>query len=1057
MSNLKKVLAMVLAVAMLLSMGITAGASAFSDVKDTDDYARAINLLASLQVLKGYEDGTYNAAGTYTREEFAKILYVLMTGKDDGAAMYAGTSPFADVAADRWSAGYINWAKNAKVISGREDGLFWPTDIVTYAEAAKMFVVAMGYDSTVYTFPYGFIDKAQTLSLFDDVSGMTANGPASRGTVAQMSFNALFAEAPRFGTYAAQVGSSSTTETKTYTVAEGAFNMEEVTTILSATSTVALDVTSFSDAGQVAITGGEGSAGTDIDEGAYDYDGDVDEYVGSEVVVWFRPAQSAAGTGSDTEEKIFDIQPSASNRIYDFAFADIDDDDTTSTKLVVEINGVDKKFTYDDDTDTITLEGDDDLDPTDLFVGDDATGLHSDKYRAIDRDNDGEIDLFVIDRTATGKISSLSSTRVTLSSVKGKGGFTGSMDIEDDDVTQVVVADGLAKSDYAVVSGATQYTESGYMTIYTLTKATKLEDAKLTKASSGYFYFDGTKYSIANESSLSAFTTSDVGNKYDIVLDVNGRIVACDETESTVSSDKWVLATDATISSSSSSGDLIKSFTGYLADGTKKTFSIADDLCVYDYTSGDDLDTVIDEDYPDGDDDTDLFDNVIYNYGTNSDGEVDELYTLAAVNFDNSSEYDSVEECALADSDARYSASTTVLSGTGADKAYIEDDTVVYVNYSTTKYKVLTGAELKKITADGWSFIGLVDDDGAYAVLKLVNASATSAPKATTDTYGVILKVDKDASDTDDEYVYTFTVAYDGKVEDLKTDSIDADDDFDDLVSDTIVGVYQITFDSSGYVDDVDEADVDDNYQTIIINKVKDGALLGDVVDKDNFAEGDSLDYALTGTYDEMTYDEMNDDDDVNVYQIDEYPVDWDNGEDILVSLDNDTDVSVVDTSALEESGDDLSYIALVIYDVDNEEISDIFYFSNPVETDADTTDPEFATNYPKAGDTQSAGTKKVQVKVEVDEDATVYYIVVANGADDPTDEEVMDGDDYGSVDVLAKGDVDVDEDDEETITITLSSDEEYDTAYDVYVVAEDNSGNLSTVEKVDVTTPSAS
>ena len=337
MSNLKKVLAMVLAVAMLLSMGLTAGAGAFTDVKTTDDYSRAINLLASLEVLKGFEDGTYNAAGTYTREQFAKILYVLMNGKDDGAAMYSGTSPFADVAADRWSAGYITWAKNAKVINGREDGLFWPTDIVTYAEAAKMFVVAMGYDSTVYTFPYGFIDKAQTLKLFDDVKGMTANGPANRGTVAQMAFNALFAAAPRFGTYAAQVGSSSTTSTETYTVAQGAFGMQETMAILDATSTYALDV-DFTDEGQVALN--------DWDdwyynlEGLYDYDGNVDAYVGCKVAVWYKPAKT-----SDDKDKIFDIQPASSCKVIEFTSGDVKSG-TTDSKLVVKLGGVEKSYDY---------------------------------------------------------------------------------------------------------------------------------------------------------------------------------------------------------------------------------------------------------------------------------------------------------------------------------------------------------------------------------------------------------------------------------------------------------------------------------------------------------------------------------------------------------------------------------------------------------------------------------------------------------------------------------------------------------------------------------------
>ena len=63
MRNLKRVLALVLALTMVLSFAISASAGAFTDVQDDDDYASAINLLASLEVLKGFEDGTYNSAG----------------------------------------------------------------------------------------------------------------------------------------------------------------------------------------------------------------------------------------------------------------------------------------------------------------------------------------------------------------------------------------------------------------------------------------------------------------------------------------------------------------------------------------------------------------------------------------------------------------------------------------------------------------------------------------------------------------------------------------------------------------------------------------------------------------------------------------------------------------------------------------------------------------------------------------------------------------------------------------------------------------------------------
>ncbi|MBQ3076287.1 MAG: S-layer homology domain-containing protein, partial [Clostridia bacterium] len=60
MRNLKKILALVLALTMVLGLSISAGAGTFTDVNEDDDYAAAIELLASLDVLAGMGDGTYN-------------------------------------------------------------------------------------------------------------------------------------------------------------------------------------------------------------------------------------------------------------------------------------------------------------------------------------------------------------------------------------------------------------------------------------------------------------------------------------------------------------------------------------------------------------------------------------------------------------------------------------------------------------------------------------------------------------------------------------------------------------------------------------------------------------------------------------------------------------------------------------------------------------------------------------------------------------------------------------------------------------------------------------
>ena len=70
MRNLKKILAMVLALVMSLSLMATAGAADFPDVKEDTSFKTAIDVLSGLGVFNGYkEDGTFRPDGEITRAE----------------------------------------------------------------------------------------------------------------------------------------------------------------------------------------------------------------------------------------------------------------------------------------------------------------------------------------------------------------------------------------------------------------------------------------------------------------------------------------------------------------------------------------------------------------------------------------------------------------------------------------------------------------------------------------------------------------------------------------------------------------------------------------------------------------------------------------------------------------------------------------------------------------------------------------------------------------------------------------------------------------------------
>lgn len=196
MRNLKKVLALVVAVAMIASMGLVASAANYSDVASNASYADAVNLLSNLGIITGYEDGTFRPDNTVTRAEAATMI-VRMLNLDDEVEQ--GDTNFTDVAADSWASGYVNVAEANGIINGMGDGTFNPNGEVTYGQIVKMIVCALGYEPVALAHGgyngggYLYAGSAQVTGFTKGVAG-TANGAASRATVARLIYNALEVE-----------------------------------------------------------------------------------------------------------------------------------------------------------------------------------------------------------------------------------------------------------------------------------------------------------------------------------------------------------------------------------------------------------------------------------------------------------------------------------------------------------------------------------------------------------------------------------------------------------------------------------------------------------------------------------------------------------------------------------------------------------------------------------------------------------------------------------------------------------------------------------------------
>jgi len=186
---MKKVLSLVLVIAMVLSSMSFAFASTFTDIADID-YEEAIETLEALGVITGYEDGTYRPEKTVTRAEMAKLMVELL---GYGSLVSGSKSNFTDTQG-HWADQWIALAAGRGIVIGTGDGKFNPDGIVTYDQVLTMLVRGLGYTDSSnelknMSWPTNFKVKAAELNITKNVD-MSSNN-ADRGGVAQAMYNAL--------------------------------------------------------------------------------------------------------------------------------------------------------------------------------------------------------------------------------------------------------------------------------------------------------------------------------------------------------------------------------------------------------------------------------------------------------------------------------------------------------------------------------------------------------------------------------------------------------------------------------------------------------------------------------------------------------------------------------------------------------------------------------------------------------------------------------------------------------------------------------------------------
>ena len=282
MRNLKKILAMVLALVMSLSLMATAGAASFPDVDAENPYATAIEVLDGLKVFQGFEDGTFKPTDTLNRAQAAVLVYRIATGDVENKYLdnytFMQQSKFNDLDGYNWAKGYINYCQNAGIVVGTSATTFDPGAPVTGYQLLVMLLRTLGYGKAgEFTDPKGWelatAKIAEREGILKNVTGGDFGAPAPRQMVAEILFQGLLQETVQYSPLTPDG------YTDSGVILGKNVGLEEITGVVVANEIADLNDTTPLDAGKTHLETEDGhiytldisSAATDIGETRHAY------------------------------------------------------------------------------------------------------------------------------------------------------------------------------------------------------------------------------------------------------------------------------------------------------------------------------------------------------------------------------------------------------------------------------------------------------------------------------------------------------------------------------------------------------------------------------------------------------------------------------------------------------------------------------------------------------------------------------------------------------------------------------------------------------------------
>ncbi|OUN06255.1 hypothetical protein B5G43_09875 [Flavonifractor sp. An92] len=820
MRNLKRALSMALAAVMVLGlMVVGASAAGYDSFTDKDEivHKEAVSMITELGVLAGLPDGSFGATQNIDRASFARLVCVVLNGGQEPVLGNLTTS-FKDTQGN-WAEKYIAFCVDRGIIAGRGNNTFGPSDNVTGSEAAKMLLVALGYNAAYEgiggsTWEITTNSLANMAGLYKGLETINPSQPLTRDNAAQMIYNVLNAQTVTYSfTYNAN-GTTTAVQNKTgKTMLEDKFNAIKVEGVVVANEYANLESTADKgaalDAGKTRID--VTNYGTNEDQKVFN-DGTFAvstgaDVLGKSVVLYVKNDSSNTSKATVLGNAIISDSNVVVAKANNHKLAKIADDSdlkiASSTPVLTNYTNAVEYGKYSE------------------------TATRGVEKTLIDNNDDGTVDYIFMTTYYFGQVSKYStkddgSITVNVNKAWNKDNLIA------DDKDDVVGFEDVAANDYVLAAwiGGKLHVEKAEAVTGTL-QSYKTSDSKNSQLT-----VDGTTYDVSevagyvggdNDITVPS-TYADIKNALDteatFYLDKNGMIVAMGNVSENASNYAYVWAYEP---SNGIDNGRVKVT---LSDGTTKTYDVA---------SKSDLSKAITDSLK-GEDSTQV--QRIYAYSINSDGQIKLTDPTATVDKNNKVDFnkgkttltglDQVANASANDASRKtgvYAASNTSFFYVSLTKENKIDSVSVYTGYqsapsvtkATTEAAFNSGNKMVAVAFEAASLATSSVADHLYVTSIVSIGSKTTTVKAVlagTDTETEI-KVDGTWSDkglflysVDSDGVYTLSSAS-GKVDTTAVKNISGST----VVTNT--KEYKL-FDKTVWV----ELDKDGGFETATLNKL---------------------------------------------------------------------------------------------------------------------------------------------------------------------------------------------------------------------------------------------